>query len=330
MRYRQLGNTDLRLSELGFGVWTLSTGWWGTYTDDEAVALLRAALERGVTFFDAADSYGNGRGEELLGRALEGRRGDVVIGTKFGYDFYTNGGERNGQRELPQDWSPAFVRKSLEESLRRLRTDHIDVYQLHNPKMDAVHNDELFATLEDLKREGKIGVYGPALGPANGWRDEGALAMRTRDCGVLHIIYNMLEQEPGRPLVEAARARGAGVMVRVPHSSGLLEGKYTEETTFDASDHRSHRKRDWLINGLKKVEQLQPLVRPDRTMGQLAQRWLLADPAVATTLPNIYNLEQLDEFAGASDSPDLTEDELKFVADLYEKNFHVVEEAATA
>ena len=205
MRYRELGRTGIQLSELGFGVWTLSTGWWGTYSDDEAVALLRAAYSRGVTFFDSADSYGNGRSEELLAKAFEGQRDQIVIGTKFGYDFYTNGGERNGQRELPQAWSPAFVRTALEQSLRRLGTDYVDVYQLHNPKMDAMDNDALWATLEDLRREGTIRSFGPALGPAIGWQKEGEKALLTRNCDVLHQIYNVLEQDPGRALADLAK-----------------------------------------------------------------------------------------------------------------------------
>ena len=330
MRYRPLGDSGIQLSEVGFGAWTVSTGWWGTYSDDEAIALMRAAYDRGITYFDVADTYGNGRSEELIGRAFEGMRDRIVVGTKFGYDFYTNAGDRSGHAELPQDWSPQFVRKALEESLRRLRSDHVDLYQMHNPKMDAVVKDELWGTLEDLKREGKIRVFGPALGPAIGWRDEGVKALRQRDPGLLHIIHNMLEQDPGREMTAICRERGIGVLVRVPHSSGLLEGKYTLETTFDANDHRSHRKREWLVEGLQKLDLLQFLVRDDRTIGQAALRWLLADPAVATTLPNIYNVEQLDEFTGASNSPDLNEDEMARVADLYERNFDLQKEVAPA
>lgn len=330
MRYRNLGESGIQLSEVGFGAWTVSTGWWGSYTDDEAIALMRAAYDRGITYFDVADTYGNGRSEELIGRAFEGMRDRIVIGTKFGYDFYTNSRESSGHAELPQDWSPAFVRKALEESLRRLRTDHVDLYQAHNPKMDAADHHELWSVLNDLQREGKVRVFGPALGPAIGWRDEGVRMLRERECGVLHIIHNMLEQDPGRELMAIARERGIGVLVRVPHSSGLLEGKYTLETTFDASDHRSHRKREWLVEGLQKLDRLQFLVRPDRTIGQAALRWLLADPAVATTLPNIYNIEQLDEFTAASDSPDLTDDDLARVAELYEQNFYVEQEVAPA
>ncbi len=322
MEYRELGRSGIAVSAVGFGVWTLSTGWWGDYTDADAVALLRQARDLGITFFDASDSYGNGRAEEQLGAAF-GADADVVIATKVGYDFYTHGDERRGQREIPQDFSPGYVRRACEESLRRLRRERIDFYQLHNPKMDAIERDETFACLDDLVREGKVRAYGVALGPAIGWEAEGVRAARERAIGGMQIIYNMLEQDPGRAQIAACREAGAGVVARVPHSSGLLEGRYTEDTVFAENDHRRHRPRSWLINGLKKVERLRFLTdaRPGATIGQIALQWILADRAVASTLPNIYDEEQLVEFAGASDVAPLTEAELARVQKLYDVNF---------
>jgi aryl-alcohol dehydrogenase-like predicted oxidoreductase len=322
MEYRTLGQTALRPSVVGFGLWTLSTGWWGDYTDAEAVAMLREARGLGITFFDASDSYGNGRSEEQLGEAF-GNDPDVIIATKGGYDFYTYGEERRGQREIPQDFSPAHIRRACEESLRRLRRDRIDFYQLHNPKMDTIERDETFACLDELVREGKIASYGVALGPAIGWEHEGVRAARERTIAGMQIIYNLLEQHPGRAHIAACRAAGAGVIVRVPHSSGLLEGHYTLDTEFAANDHRRHRPRAWLVDGMQKVEQLRFLVdaRPGATIGQVALKWILADPAIASTLPNIYNREQLAEFAAASEVAPLTPDELARVQELYEANF---------
>ncbi|MFN8557444.1 MAG: aldo/keto reductase [Dehalococcoidia bacterium] len=321
MRYRPLGGTDLMVSEVGFGVWTVSAGWWGDYTDEQSIALLRRAFDLGITYFDTADSYGNGRGETLLARAFPGRRHAIVIGTKFGYDASRQQGPR-GQVELPQDWSSAFVRAACEASLRRLETDHIDSWQLHNPKMDALDRDDVWQTLEDLQREGKIRSYGVALGPRIGWREEGLRALRERRVPQLQIIHNLLEQEPGADLLAAARETGASVMVRVPHSSGLLEGHFTADTTFPKTDHRSHRPKEWLIDGLQKVKQVRFLEAGGRrTLGQAALRWLLAEPLVCTTLPNIYDADQLAEFAGAADVPDLTDDELRRCAELYAANF---------
>jgi len=329
MRYRTIPRTDISVSEVGFGVWTLATGWWGEKDDDEAIGLLHAALDRGMTLFDTADSYGKGRGETLLADAFAGRRDKVVYATKVGYDWYNHERPR-GQRELPQDWSPEFVRLSCEKSLQRLGTDYIDIYQLHNPKMDAIGNDEVFATLEDLEREGKIRSWGVALGPAIGWRDEGVRSLEERPgMTAMQIIHNLLEQDPGADFLAAARENEVAMMARVTHSSGMLEGKYTLETTFPKNDHRNHRPRSWLVEGLQKVERLEFLTKDrEQTLGQAALKWLLAEPLMVTTLPNIYGLEQLDEFAAASDLPDLTEEDLETITGLFAENFGVEPVAA--
>lgn len=332
MRYRRLAGTDLDLSEVGFGLWTVSAGWWGEYSDEQAIGLLHRAFDLGITFFDTADTYGDGRGETLLAEAFAGRRDSIVIGTKFGYDPTGQVGPR-GQRELPQNWSAAFVRRSCEASLRRLGTDHIDCWQLHNPKMDALERDELWQTLADLRREGMIRSYGVALGPRIGWREEGLRALRERDVPMIQIIHNLLEQEPGADLIAAAREVNASVIVRVPHSSGLLEGHFTTETTFPPGDHRRHRSREWLVEGVQKVERLRFLEASPaggrRTLGQAALRWLLAESVVASVLPNIYDADQLAEFAAAADTDDLSADEVARCAELYAANFGVTATSAS-
>lgn len=326
MKYRKIPGTNLKASEIGFGVWTLSTGWWGEVSDEKAVHLLRYALDRGINFFDTADTYGNGRGETLVGDALAGERDRVVIATKFGYDFYQHAGERKGQREIPQDFSPKFIQFACEESLKRLRTDHIDLYQIHNPKMSAVEQDDLYETVEKLKKQGKILAWGAALGPAIGWLEEGLLLMRLRKTKNIQMIYNLLEQEPGLDLFLEGRKHGTGFFVRVPHSSGMLEGKYTKDTTFDANDHRSHRKKEWLTKGLKKIEKLEFLTHGiSRTLGQAALQFVLSHPAVVSVLPNIYGEEQINEFAVTSECPELTAKDLSQVNDLYSHDFYLEE-----
>ena len=321
MKYRNLAGTDIEVSEVGFGVWTVSTGWWGEVNDERSVRLLRRAFEKGINYFDTADTYGSGLGESLLADAFGGMREEVVISTKIGYDFY-NHTQRRGQQERPQDWSENFIRFALEQSLKRLGTDYIDFLQLHNTKMDAIENEALFELMEEFKEKGKIRSYGVALGPKIGWLEEGVKAMRERDLAGVQMIYNLLEQDPGRALIEAARETDTSLIVRVPHSSGMLEGKYTEETTFAKNDHRRHRPKEWLLGGLKKVEQLGFLTASgERTLSQAALKFVLATPEIISTLPNIYDDEQLDEFAAAPDTPDLTDDELARVAELYEDNF---------
>jgi aryl-alcohol dehydrogenase-like predicted oxidoreductase len=326
MKTREFGSSGITASEVGFGLWTISTGWWGDHSDESAIALLREAYDLGITLFDTADTYGEGRGETLLQKALGDVRDHITIATKFGYDIYSPW-ERAGHVERPHDWSPEYVRYALEQSLARLGTDRIDVYQLHNPRMDAIRSDEVFTVLEDAVATGKIRSYGVALGPAIGWREEGLEAFRTRDLAAAQIIHNLLEQDPGRDLITAAREASIGLMIRVPHSSGMLEGHYTSDTVFAPNDHRRHRPKEWLIEGLRKVETLGFLTE-GRTLGQAAIQWLLAEPAVTTVLPNIYNSEQLHEFAAAPDTPGLTASELEHVAELYATDF-AAEPAAT-
>lgn len=323
MKYRTLPNTDLSVSTVGFGVWTVSTTWWGITDDSVGIDLMRRAFDAGVTLFDTADAYGDGKGETLLKDALGDRREKIVIATKFGYDFYNNE-DRKGQRERPQDFRPEFVRFACEQSLKRLGTDYIDIYQIHNPRMSTVQDDELFATLEALKSEGKIRHYAAALGPANGWEAEGLALTNSRKIAALQVIYNLFEQEPGRRLIEASERAGVGVLIRVPHSSGLLEGKYTLETTFDKGDHRAHRPREWLIEGLQKLDKIAFLTEgTGRTMGQAAIQYCLESPNVVSILPNVYNAEQLDEFVAGADVAPLTAEEFARVAAGYPENFGV-------
>jgi aryl-alcohol dehydrogenase-like predicted oxidoreductase len=331
MRYRLFPGTGIKASEVGFGTWTLSTGWWGEKTDDEAVELLRAAQSQfGINFFDTADTYGNGRGERQLAEAFRGKRDSVLYSTKIGYDIYDPAAQstRRGQSELPQKFDRDYMRFAVAKCLERLETDHVDVLQLHNIKMEHVRDAAIWQTLREMKDEGLIGVWGAAFGPAIGWLYEAVeLCERESDIGTIQMIWNVIEQHPGTAMIEAARefAPNCCFDIRVTHASGMLEGKYTEHTVFPANDHRRHRPRSWLINGLKKVRTLDFLTT-EMTLGQAALKWLLSEDRVVTTLPNIYDLEQLREFAEAPDKPDLSTAQLERVAELAEHNFGVDEE----
>jgi aryl-alcohol dehydrogenase-like predicted oxidoreductase len=331
MKYRIFPGTDVRVSEVGFGTWTISTGWWGDKSDDQAIDMMRRALDdHGVNFFDAADAYGNGRAERQIAQAFKGRRDEIVIGTKVGYDIYNEEAQkaRRGQNELPMRTDPAFIRMAVDKCLERLETDYIDVLQLHNAKMEHVRDAELWGTMRELQKEGKIKAWGAAFGPAIGWLYEAVeLVEREPEINTIQMIWNIIEQHPGTPMLEAAKAHAPNCCfnIRVTHASGLLEGKYTEDTVFPENDHRRHRPRSWLINGIKKVKTLDFLTK-DMTLGQAALKWLLDEPLVVTTLPNIYDDEQLAEFAEASDKRDLTDDEMRRVAELNQTNFGVVED----
>ncbi|HUQ20394.1 MAG TPA: aldo/keto reductase [Gemmatimonadaceae bacterium] len=331
MLYRTFPGTSVSVSEIGFGTWTLSTGWWGERTDAEAITILRSALDDfGINFFDAADSYGNGRSERQLAEAFRGRRSEVVYGTKIGYDIYDESAKnaRRGQQELPQNFSADYMRMALDRSLERLETDYVDVLQLHNIKMEHVRDPEIWETLRDFQKEGKVRVWGAAFGPAIGWLYEALeLVERENDIGTIQMIWNILEQHPGTAMIEAAREHAPNCVfnIRVTHASGMLEGNYTEETVFAENDHRRHRPRSWLINGIKKIRTLDFLTT-QMTLGQAALKWLLAEPRVVSTLPNIYDEAQLEEFAAASGEVRLSEDQMKRVAALAANNFGVEEE----
>lgn len=323
MKYRRLGKTDLNVSEVGFGVWTVGTSWWGKIEEAQGINLLRQAFDLGINFFDTADTYGEGYGEEILSKGLKQQRHDIVIGTKFGYDFYTHV-VREGHKERPQRWTPGFIRYACEQSLRRLNTDYIDLYQLHNPKLDAIENDEVFDTLDELVREGKILHYGFAIGPDIGWEEEGSAAMEYREAQEMQIIYSILEQEPARVWFPLAEEHQTGLVTRVPHASGMLDGTYTKDTVFDASDHRSHRRQEWLDTSLAKIAQLDFLMENiDSTIGQIAIKFALSGGMVASVLPNITNLPQLREFATTSETEDIPQEFLERLNELYDENFFV-------
>ncbi len=309
MKFRRLGKSGVIVSEIGFGVWTVTTGWWGRFEKSHAKELLKKAWDLGVTFYDTADTYGDGYGEEILKETFGSNIKDIVIATKFGYNFYEHSKERQGHSEIPQRWDLEYFNNALENSLRRLGREWIDLYQLHNPRMNAVNNDELFEELDRQKEKGRIRAIGVALGPAIGWYEEGRVSILKKKVDTVQTVYNMLEQIPGKYFIDLCNQTGSSILVRVPHCSGILEGKYNENTRFSADDHRSFRNKEWLIKGLKIVEDLRKYTKENRTIGQLAIQYILEEKSVASVLPNIYDKDQLQEFIQYEDASKLSKTE---------------------
>ena len=328
MKFRQLPRTDLVLSEIGFGVWTVATDWWGKISDEGKASLLENALEIGVNLFDTADTYGEGFGEEILAKVLGHRRKEMIIATKFGYDFYDKSIPRVGHQERVQRFDREFVTFACEQSLRRLQTDYIDLYQIHNPKMTALERDELFETLEQLQFDGKIRHFGSALGPDIGWFEEGEASMRQRHVDSVQIIYSIIEQEPARDFFPIAGEEEVGLLSRVPHASEVLTGRYIEPPTFEEGDHRASRKAEWMREAIRKAEQVKFLVQEDtRTMSQSAIKFCLAQPSIVSVLPNFTNLDELREYTDAPETPDLTDQEQTLLNELWENDFSLEEPA---
>ncbi len=217
MRYRNLGRTGLRVSEVGFGAWAIGGNAHGNSygpTDDAtSVAAIRKAVDLGCTFFDTADVYGWGHSEEILGHALEGRRDDVVLATKVGGDFYHGGVRMN--------FDPGYIGFALERSLRRLLTDHLDLYQLHNPPAESMGDPSTYDALESLKAEGKIAHYGISIHEAS----EGLLCLEAGKPEVLQIPFSLFRQEWIDELLPAAQRAGVGIVAREPLGNGFLAGK---------------------------------------------------------------------------------------------------------
>lgn len=331
MLRRTIGNTPLEVSAISLGCWIFGVDWWGHRTQDDCDRMCSFAIDRGVTFFDNGDAYGNGRAETLLGNWMKSARIDrsrIQIGGKFGYDFYTDPGTEGSHRERKQDFSPAFMRTALEHSLQRLQTDHIDLYMAHNIKLPQFR-DDLFAELEKVRDEGKIKVWGVSLGPAIGWREEGFRAMDEYDAKAVQTVYNLFEQHPGYEFCEMARATKAGILARVQDNSGVLKDAVKPDMKLADSDHRKFRDANWRTFGPQKVEKIRHIARAhDMTMHQLACKWLLqANPSLCAITATLLNEREIDEVCGAVEKSDLTIDELNELARGYRSDFGLPPEA---
>ncbi len=317
MKYKTLGKSGIKVSEVGFGAWTIALDWWGKkIEDDEAKSMLKKAYDVGINFFETSDMYGKGKSEKLIGEVFKGMRDDVVISTKYGYDFES--AAQIGHNELPQKFDPVFTEHALKKSLERLQTDYIDVYGLHNPKIHHIKDNTIFQTLDKEIDQGIIKTYQVALGPAIGWTWEGLEAMNRKNISAVQTVYNILEQTPGNELIENAEKKNVAILVRVPDASGILTGKVNADTKIDEKDHRSVRKGEWIKESLKKVEQLRPIAeRNGLSITELAIKFILSKNAVSSVLPTVINTEEIEMFAAMSDGKYLSSQDLREITDIY-------------
>ncbi len=317
MKYKTLGKSGIKVSEIGFGAWTIALDWWGKkIEDDEAKRMLRHAYDVGINFFETGDMYGKGKSEKLIGEVFKGMRNEVVISTKYGYEF--EGAQQIGHSELPQRFDPLFTERALEKSLERLQTDYIDIYGLHNPKMYHIQDDTIFYTLDNKINEGKINTYQVALGPAIGWTQEGLEAMNRKNVSAVQTVYNILEQTPGNELIEAAERKNVGILVRVPDASGILTGKVSADTKIDEKDHRSVRKGEWVKASLAKVEQLRPIAnRNGLNITELAIKFIISKKTVSSVLPTVISVEEIEMFSTMSDGKYLSLQDMKEIIEIY-------------
>ncbi len=317
MKYKKLGKSGIKVSEIGFGAWTIALNWWGKEIDeDEAKRMLKKAYDLGINFFETGDMYGKGKSEKLIGEVFKGMRNEIVISTKYGYDF--EGVEQIGHKELPQRFDAEFTDHALNKSLERLQTDYVDVYGLHNPKLKHIRDDSIFAKLDEKISEGKIKTYQTALGPAIGWTQEGLESMERKNVSAVQTVYNILEQTPGNELLDNAVKKDVGILVRVPDASGILTGKVNAETKIDEKDHRSVRKGEWIRASLKKVEQLRPIAeRNGLNITELAIKFILSKKGISSVLPTVISVDEIEMFAAMSDGKYIPETDMREIDSLY-------------
>ena len=319
MNYRTLGATDLRVSEVGFGCWaiggpaTLGKGrviGWGDVDDATSVRALHAALDLGVNFFDTADVYGWGRSEEVVGKAFAGRRDKVIIASKVGNRVDAND-------RWFKDFSPDWIPQAAEQSLKRLRTDYVDLYQLHSPPGDFDYTDDVVAALDRLKEAGKIRFYGISL-PTDKFDRLGMSVVGRKSCAAFQVVHSILDRGPEEELFPACLEHNVGIIARVPLASGFLTGKFGPDTTFPPNDHRSQAFPPARIKRtLAAVERLRELIAgKKKTLAQLALQYCLSQPAVSVVIPGAKTPDQVCDNAAASDGVLLSEDELARIREI--------------
>lgn len=301
MRYRRLGRTELQVSEVGFGAWAIGGNKhghsYGPTDNAESLRTIDQALDLGCNFFDTADLYGHGLSEKLLGQALEKRRHECIIATKVGGDFYHG--------PFHQNFDHDYIRMALEKSLERLRTDYIDLYQLHNPPLMMLERGANYAILDELKQAGKIRHYGVSVHDAY----EGVMAIETGKPDVVQVAYNLLRQDPREDLFPLAEEHQIGLIIREPLANGMLTGKYTAQTTFGEGDMRCDWPPEFVALQARLAEMARFLVQPQRTLAQAMLRFVLDAPAVSVVIPGMKTVTQALENLAASDLPALTDED---------------------
>jgi len=302
MKYRTLGKTGLRVSAVGLGT-MVHAGHFGPMKDSESLGAIDAALDLGVNFIDTSDAYGAGYSETLLGKALKGRRDKVILATKGGNVMV---GPNRGKRVF----EPDYIARVMDESLQRLQTDYIDLYQLHNPTVEVIERGEVWQVLERAKQAGKIRHYGVSINTM----EEGAAAVKDGRAETIQVEYNLLTQG------------NIGIIARVPLKRGILTGKMTraDEDRFQGEDVRARSFRgEPFAKDLAKAEQLKFLVHGAvKNLAQAAIAFCIAHPAVGIVIPGARNSEQMHENAGGAEI-EIPPEDLTRVAELWRRGFAV-------
>jgi aryl-alcohol dehydrogenase-like predicted oxidoreductase len=317
MKYRELGKTGMKISEVSFGAWAIGAD-WGSVDDKDSLAALHRAIDLGINFIDTADVYGMGRSEKLISRLRKERSEQIYVATKAG---------RKLDPHIAEKYTPQNIRGFIEQSLKNLQMEALDLVQLHCPPTPVYYTPELFDALDGMVKEGLIKNYGVSVEKV----EEALKAIQYPGVKTVQIIFNMFRQRPAELFFREAKARKIGIIVRVPLASGLLTGKMTKDTKFEKNDHRNYNREGAAFDrgetfagvgyqeGLQAVEALARIKPEGFTMAQFALKWILSHDAVSCTIPGAKRPTQVEDNCRASDLPDLSAKVMDGVRDIYEK-----------
>ncbi len=317
MKYRELGQTGIEVSEIGFGAWAIGAD-WGTVDDSESMAALHKAVDLGVNFIDTADAYGMGRSEKLIARLRKERSETIFVATKAG---------RRLSPHVAEKYTPANITGFIEDSLKNLEMEALDLLQLHCPPTEVYYRPELFEALDNQVKAGKIKNYGVSVEKV----EEALKAIEYPGVKTVQIIFNMFRHRPSELFFREAKHRGIGIIVRVPLASGLLTGKMTENTQFKKDDHRNYNREGQAFDkgetfagadyykGLAAVDKLKTIIPEGMTLAQFALRWILMFDEVSCAIPGSKRPSQAEDNVRASDLSPLSEDQMHKVSKIYEK-----------
>jgi len=318
MNYRELGRTGFKVSEISFGAWAIGGG-WGNVDDSDSLAALNRAVDLGVNFIDTADAYGDGRSEQLVAKLCKERKETIYVATKAG-------------RRLDPHVAGGYNRENLttfvERSLGNLKTESIDLLQLHCPPTEVYYMPETFGVLDDLVKTGKLRYYGVSVEKV----EEALKAMEYPNVQSVQIIFNIFRQRPSELFFSEAQRRKVGILARVPLASGMLTGKLTSASTFASDDHRAFNRHGEAFDrgetfsgvdyetGLKAVEELRALVPDGTTLPQFALRWILMFKAVSCAIPGAKRPSQAEENIHAADFPPLSSATMESIRAIYDRH----------
>ncbi len=310
MQRRPFGTERTMVSEVGLGTWQIG-GSWGTVGDETAMKILRKAVEEGITFFDTADVYGDGRSEKFIGRFLKECSQEIYVATKLG---------RGSDPGWPENFTAQAMTRHTENSLSRLGLERLDLIQLHCIPMEVMADGSVFDVLRDLKKQGKIADFGASVESV----EEALICLEQEGLASLQVIFNIYRQKLVSELFDKAQEKGVSIIARVPLASGLLSGKMTKNTTFDSTDHRNFNRDGAAFNvgetfaglpfekGVELTEELMAMKPDGMSMSQMALRWILDHDAVSVVIPGASRPDQVVSNAAISSLPHLS-------ADLHEK-----------